>query len=107
MPSEDHVESTLVWYDRNQPVDYWVDEITNFLEEYKHLNAKNRVECSFQKPPQKGQVCYVEFNDVFERCTSQYDYGFSKGTPCIFLKLNKVFIFSILPDVTDKIHILP
>lgn len=97
MPSEDHVESTLVWYDRNQPYDYWIEEVNKFLDDYRNLPPKNRVECSFSKPPQKGQVCYVDFNEVFERCTKEHGYGFPKGTPCIFLKLNKVCYFFNFP----------
>lgn len=42
MPPESNVESTLIWYERNNPKnsEYWVNELENFLEGEKfHENS--------------------------------------------------------------------
>lgn len=107
MPPESNVESTLVWYDKSKPdnMKYWVEEIDAFLQTYRDVpHSVNRVKCDFDYPPKEEQVCSVEV-DSFPSCNKEKNYGFDKGSPCIFLKLNK--IYNWLPDMYNTTENLP
>lgn len=49
----------------------------------------NRVECSFDNPPQDEKVCVINI-ERFDQCVPKNNYSYPKGKPCVFLKLNKV-----------------
>ena len=49
----------------------------------------NRVECSFDQPPSEGKVCVINI-DKFDQCVHKHNFSYTKGKPCVFLKLNKV-----------------
>jgi len=51
----------------------------------------NRMDCTPDTPPKDGKVCRVDTTTAnFGACTKSNQYGYSKGSPCVFLKLNKV-----------------
>lgn len=105
MPKEDNVESTLIWYKAsdNGNVEAWTTQIDEFLEPY-HQEEDNRVDCSFDNPPPEGKVCKVPMNE-WSSCTKANRYNFKKKSPCIFLKLNK--IFNWVPDLYNTTDHLP
>lgn len=105
MPKEDNVESTLIWYKAsdNGNVEAWTTQIDEFLEPY-HQEEDNRVDCSFDNPPPEGKVCKVPMNE-WSSCTKTNRYNFKKKSPCIFLKLNK--IFNWVPDLYNTTDNLP
>lgn len=119
MPPESNVESTLVWFEaaNEKNTEYWIGASDKFLEcELKILHQvtfklyrdftlfpaytitnkddeKNRVDCDTNSPPTNGKVCRVDVSsNKFGVCTHDKDFGYSKGSPCVFLKLNKVKI---------------
>ncbi|KAL9705699.1 hypothetical protein quinque_009217 [Culex quinquefasciatus] len=105
MPVEDTVESTLVWYKAsdNGNIEAWTRQIDIFLKAY-HEEEDNRVDCSFDTPPPEGKVCRVPMNE-WGPCTKANRYNFKKKSPCIFLKLNK--IFNWVPDLYNTTENLP
>lgn len=134
MPPESNVESTLVWFtasdDKNTK--YWTDEIDTFLQSKYYLikdsfelnslitnpfftqayhhqdeddNKGNRVDCDFGSSPPEGKVCRVDVT-MFAPCTTENRYNYPKGSPCVFLKLNKVIIFRILKCLKFFIQLL-
>lgn len=52
--------------------------------------GQNIYNCDFNSPPPPGQVCDVDIK-AFSPCTQENHYSFHKSSPCIFLKLNKIF----------------
>uniref|UniRef100_U5EVF5 Putative sodium/potassium-transporting atpase subunit beta-2-like protein n=1 Tax=Corethrella appendiculata TaxID=1370023 RepID=U5EVF5_9DIPT len=113
MPPESNVESTLIWYKATEEknTEYWTNEIDSFLKDYiidkndKNNDAnENRVDCSFDNPPPEGKVCNVPI-ESWNPCTKQNRYNFHKGSPCIFLKLNK--IYNWLPIMYNDTDDLP
>lgn len=53
--------------------------------------SSNRMDCDPKSPPKDGKVCRVDISpSKFGVCTKENQYGYSKGSPCVFLKLNKV-----------------
>lgn len=104
-PSYDHVESTLIHYRHGELGNWkpWADRLEKFLEPYKQSGKKpkanaNHVECSFDAPPGEDQFCKVVTDNLITGpCTSEENYGYDKGSPCIAIKLNK--IYGWLPEV--------
>lgn len=105
MPEEANVESTLIWYraSDNGNVEAWTKHIDAFLEPYMQ-EEDNRVDCSFDSPPPEGKVCKVPMNE-WGPCTKANRYNFKKKSPCIFLKLNK--IFNWIPNLYNTTESLP
>jgi hypothetical protein len=70
--------------------------IDTFFADYKEIAKKpkpsaNVVECDFNIKPGEGQFCQVNAKDLMTGpCTTEKEYGFPEGKPCILLKLNKV-----------------
>ena len=53
--------------------------------------------CSYKPNPDRPvipgpeQICGVSMDQLMQSdCNAENDYGFSKGTPCMLLKLNRV-----------------
>jgi sodium/potassium-transporting ATPase subunit beta len=106
MPPESNVESTLVWFKANDErnTKYWTEEIDTFLATYTESKSDNRVACSFDSPAPDGRVCDVEMGN-FAPCIKENRYNYPKGSPCIFLKLNK--IFNWIPQLYNDSKNLP
>lgn len=51
----------------------------------------NIIDCDFDKPKDAGKVCKVDMSS-WSPCIKEKNYSYDKGTPCIFLKLNKVYL---------------
>lgn len=54
--------------------------------------------CDFIQLRGANEVCVVDL-DQFGPCSQANGYGYPKGKPCIFLKLNKIYGWK--PDVYD------
>lgn len=115
MPPESNVESTLVWFEaaNEKNTEHWINALDEFLESklncscpksfdfieilssaYTTVNKedeKNRKDCTPEMERNDGKVCRVDVTPTkFNICTKEQDYGYSKSSPCVFLKLNKV-----------------
>jgi len=102
MPDNKSIESTLIWFrhgDDNGNWKPWAERLDDFLLPYKEdVDPKGekvtRVECGElgTKPSGDNQVCMINREELFQGdCTAENHYGFSKGSPCILLKLNKIY----------------
>lgn len=97
LPPEENVESTLIWYKGTDYENYkiWTEALTKFLAVYKTPGltpgrGQNIYNCKYTSPPPPGQVCDVNIKD-FDVCTQENNYSYHKSSPCIFLKLNKIY----------------
>lgn len=52
--------------------------------------GQNIFNCKYNSPPPPGKVCDVNIKD-FKRCTQENNYSYHKSSPCVFLKLNKIY----------------
>lgn len=105
-PQLDNIESTLIWY-RNGEADsisHWVKSLSDFIEPYEGTQGTN-IECSDDKRPDNKEVC--KFMDTWLKgnCTKGNSWGYASGSPCIFLKLNKMIGW--VPDLYETIDELP
>lgn len=48
--------------------------------------------CNFLNPPPDAKTCGVDLN-AFAPCTRQQKFGYSSGSPCVFLKFSKTADF--------------
>ncbi|KAL4720570.1 hypothetical protein ACJJTC_014823, partial [Scirpophaga incertulas] len=63
----------------------------------------NQRECGELKPPRE-EVCSFSVRQLGP-CSRSEDYGYSKGTPCIIIKLNRLYAWH--PDFYDDPSDLP
>ncbi|KAM8715490.1 hypothetical protein ACLKA7_002528 [Drosophila subpalustris] len=111
LPPVDNVESTLIWYKGTQHENYkhWTDSLDDFLAVYKTPGltpgrGQNIYNCDYNQPPPKGQVCDVDIKS-WSPCTKENNYSYHKSSPCIFLKLNKIYDWR--PDYYNSSQGLP
>jgi len=72
--------------------DQWVDSIENFLKVYTEEPRGNRQICDYDKPPTEGKVCNVDLtNPEWKQCSNKTSYGYKSASPCVFLKLNRIY----------------
>ncbi|XP_067006980.1 sodium/potassium-transporting ATPase subunit beta-2 [Anabrus simplex] len=111
MPPESNVESTLIWYrsSDSENYKYWVEELDKFLEVYRKPNTltsggENRQICDYTSDHKGEKVCDVMLS-LFGNCTKENKYSYHRASPCIFLKINK--IFNWIPDYYNDTESLP
>ncbi|XP_014360958.2 sodium/potassium-transporting ATPase subunit beta-1 [Papilio machaon] len=89
-------EGALIWYDADNASQYdkYVRNIDQFLAPYENKSllvtrGENQRECGEVKPP-RAEVC--AFNtSLLGPCAHKHAYGYPTRTPCIIIKLNKLY----------------
>ncbi|KAL1497188.1 hypothetical protein ABEB36_008187 [Hypothenemus hampei] len=104
-PVSDNVqEGSLIWYNLTDSVSTgkWVNLINKFLEPYNgNQTGRNYVACDFDKPPEEGKVCVTDVSRL-GNCNAGRFFGYNSSSPCIFLKLNRIFGWE--PDYFTTAH---
>jgi len=91
------VDSTLIRFEQGNPSSYkiYTDHIQAFLEQYENeaQEGENFIDCDNLKEEDRDEskVCRFKVDKLGSECTWQKDYGYDEGTPCVLLKLNKVY----------------
>lgn len=94
MPEESNVESTLVWFEaaNEDNTKHWISALDEFLAPYAKPDKHKREKCTPESGTKEGKVCEVDVSaESFQQCTSDKQYGYSSASPCVFLKLNKIY----------------
>lgn len=98
LPPDDNVESTLIWYRgaKGEQIKFWTESLDAFLKPYKTPGSisgrgQNIYECNYNQRPGRGQVCDVKIEKFGPECIQENHYSYHKSSPCIFLKLNKIY----------------
>lgn len=70
----------------------WAERVTEFLKVYKNATEQNRgKDCDAEgAKATKDQACLFKYQEKLGSCGKD-NYGYDKGTPCIFLKLNRIY----------------
>lgn len=111
-PLPDDVEQgSLIWYDvsNETQVFYWTNILDRFMQGWKlirsfkfdklnpiwfpleySLGSSNQKNCDFETLPNADQVCKLDLTK-FDKCQTKEAYGYSHSSPCIFLKLNRIY----------------
>lgn len=93
-------ESTLIRFKTGDEKSYkkLVKNLKETLELYKSDGQDNVVDCDNSVPdPVKKEVCDFDLANLGSACTEENDYGYKNGTPCVLLKVNKVYGWQPIP----------
>lgn len=132
MPPSENIESTLIWYKGTNYENYrqWTDSLDEFLKSMYHVTfffcskliiffvmigyktpgsdspgrGQNIFDCKYNSPPPPGKVCNVNIKD-FKKCTQENHYSYHKSSPCVFIKLNR--IYGWVPEFYNNTNSLP
>ncbi|KAJ8980652.1 hypothetical protein NQ317_017578 [Molorchus minor] len=99
MPIAKRVGTTIQYNLNDQDsINHWVDVLDEFLVPYKDNQSKyNFVNCDFDNFPGEGDVCTFTMDTAtVGNCVKDKKYGYTTTSPCVFLKLNR--IFSWIPE---------
>ena len=85
--------------------------LDKLVQDYKNPNYATdqdgrAVECGDQgqNSPGEGSVCKIDQDALFKGpCKNETAYGFRDGTPCILLKLNKIFNWKPVPYTNSSL----
>lgn len=92
-------ETTLITFQANQAASYaeYTDHIRAFLKSYQHENQgqdSTRKTCTKTNGPNDVKGCTFKVEDKLGDCgqiNTQSDMGYDAGTPCVIIKMNKIF----------------
>ncbi|XP_055908766.1 sodium/potassium-transporting ATPase subunit beta-1 [Eupeodes corollae] len=90
--SEETERGSVIQFDTKKPGEYkyWKDLLDVFVQPYNQTGQENTKVCNFGQTQDPNKVCIVDINS-FGECSPEKEYGYNKGRPCVFLKLNKIF----------------
>ncbi|XP_022821012.1 sodium/potassium-transporting ATPase subunit beta-2-like [Spodoptera litura] len=110
-PLPEDVRSTLIWYKGTgyESYKYWEDQLIDFLSVYKKKGqtagaGQNIYNCDFTNLPPPGKVCDVDIRRL-DPCIDENHFSFHKSSPCIFLKLNRIYGWR--PEFYEGVNDLP
>ncbi|CAH2105098.1 unnamed protein product [Euphydryas editha] len=96
-PLPPDVRSTLIWYKGTgyESYKYWEDQLKEFLSDYKKKGqtagtGQNIHTCDLKHSLPPGKVCDMDISRL-EPCIVENHFDYHKSSPCIFLKLNKIY----------------
>ncbi|GBL96238.1 Sodium/potassium-transporting ATPase subunit beta-2 [Araneus ventricosus] len=83
-------QSAVIWFNvsRNETVEHWVTDLNRFLEPYRHSSLKP---CSGNETATPGKACLFPVPTGNHSCTSERQFGYLEGKPCVLIKLNKIY----------------
>ncbi|CAH2105100.1 unnamed protein product [Euphydryas editha] len=100
----------LIWYDANNmtQINRYVENIDEFLAPYENKSllankGENQRDCRDSKPP-RNEVCSFDIKQLGP-CSRENYYGYRNRTPCIIIKLNRIFDWN--PKLIDDPENLP
>lgn len=104
--SEETERGSVIQFDTKKPDEgkYWIDLLNDFLKNYDRVGSKNSKFCSFNQTHSPQDVCDVDVSQ-FGPCSPKNEFGYRNSSPCVFLKLNKIFNWK--PDYFDNPNELP
>jgi len=96
MPDQDaNAESTLIWYRTTNDKDahFWYKQLTEMIEKTEiPPMTPGVIECSYTgKSATDKEACRVDLSNFGNVCNVDNKFGYKDGTPCILIKLNKIY----------------
>lgn len=92
-------DSTLIRFSQGDSGSYrpFVDHFKAFLKTYEMVNKS--IDCAGGKKATEDLACTIPVKSYLEKlnCTSDNDYGYFTGSPCVALKMNKLYGFEPEP----------
>lgn len=99
-PPMSNIDSTLIYFKAGasdkDSYKHWVEDLNNFISDYRTESdsGENLVQCNPGQPAPQGKACIVRIDEMWtenSNCSSKEDFGYKYGTPCVALKINKIY----------------
>jgi sodium/potassium-transporting ATPase subunit beta len=90
-------ETTLIRFRHGKRATYKIysDHLQAFIDQYEleRQTGENMIECGTERTNlDSSKVCRFDLNQFMDTpCVKRLEYGFEDGTPCILLKLNRIY----------------
>jgi len=94
----------LIWFTSGDKGNWqhWRDDLKEFLEPYNSPGSQVSPgtgehavgECNSQ--PDKGKFCLFNIRKIPDNCSASNEFGYKFGTPCVLIKLNRIYAWK--PD---------
>ncbi|KAF8781977.1 Sodium/potassium-transporting ATPase subunit like protein [Argiope bruennichi] len=103
-PPYDAIHSTVIWFNvsRNETIEYWVSNLNKFLEAY---NQSNLTTCLGNETATPGKACLFPIPTGNHSCTSERQFGYPEGKPCVLIKLNKIYGWIPVPYESPPVNL--
>nr|ABO61330.1 Na+/K+ ATPase beta subunit [Doryteuthis pealeii] len=103
-------ESTLIRFNKGDAsMDKYVNNIKSFLSHYNTTKYDSRYEncetISGERETNKHKPCLFDPLALQAPCLHEPDYGYKNGTPCVLLKLNKIFDWIPRPYTNETVPV--
>lgn len=101
-------ESTLIRFNkRDASINPYVNNIKEFLSHYNTTKYDSKYEncesISGERQTNKDKPCLFDPLALNAPCLSESDYGYKNGTPCVILKLNKIYNWLPKPYTNESV----
>jgi len=95
MPDQDaNAESTLIWFRSDSEVDskFWYSQLKTVVEKTEvPPNTPGVIDCNYNgKGASEKEACRVDMSGL-SKCNINNKFGYRDGTPCVLIKLNKIY----------------
>ncbi|OQR76452.1 sodium/potassium-transporting ATPase subunit beta-2-like [Tropilaelaps mercedesae] len=99
-PPMSNIDSTLIYFKAGgsdkDSYKHWVKDLDDFINNYRDAGntGEHLVQCHEGNPAPEGKACIIKVDDLYStnsNCSHQEEYGYKYGTPCIALKINKIY----------------
>uniref|UniRef100_A0A646QIL4 ATPase-b2 n=1 Tax=Hemiscolopendra marginata TaxID=943146 RepID=A0A646QIL4_9MYRI len=96
MPPEQIAESTLIWFKHGESGGNWKfykDALTDHLREYEpgRQDSQHFKSCDAGETSDAKSCFFTLDYDNWGACKADDHFGFRDGTPCILIKMNRIF----------------
>ena len=79
------------WHEMENQIDYFLSEYNSTRLFYRDKINHVRMDCNdLTITANFNRSCYFNADEAFSLCSKRDHYGYSEGSPCIFLKFNNV-----------------
>jgi len=100
--------SSLIWINGHKDAteSFWSDQLDEFLDKYENQTGKV---CSFANGnvADEQESCDIDVSEIPECNSANNNYGYTgaAGTPCVLIKLNKIFDWKPEPYLADDLKL--
>ncbi|GBN41707.1 Sodium/potassium-transporting ATPase subunit beta [Araneus ventricosus] len=106
LPPNDNVDSTLIWFTHgsSQEWEHWTTSLEKYLEPYKggRQFGEHVQNCKIDDHFEGNRVCQFDLESLGNDCTYANNFGYDLGTPCVLLKINRIYGWKHVPYSNDS-----
>lgn len=79
------------WHEMKNEIDYFLSEYNSTRLFFKDRISHVQMDCNdLTVTANYNRSCYFNADEAFSLCSKRDNYGYSEGSPCVFLKFNNI-----------------